>query len=315
MPTPRTRPRRKPRGDCIVPRPLPHDALGKFLIKRDEGEAAEIRRYVESQAHGEKVTHLEKVTTERLRGRRLDGWDVRTGKERYWVITNPTNLYTHEHFPSLDVCMSFHIGLMERVAARHKPPVPDEQQRRLAASWRRWVQAAEALDEAEEAEDFQAVGMRCRECLLELTRALVSAEMVKSGPAPKRGDFVAWTDIIADFHLAGDATKELRSFVKVNAKATWQFVNWLTHARNATPLDASIAIEATSLVLGAVGTAQQRHDHGQVVRCPACGSYKLSSEYQPDRDIDPPYILLCKACGWTETNDANSSSRRSASRS
>ncbi len=33
-------------------------------------------------------------------------------------------------------------------------------------AWRRWEQAGEVLNQAEEAEDFQSVGMRCPECLI-----------------------------------------------------------------------------------------------------------------------------------------------------
>jgi hypothetical protein len=34
--------------------------------------------------------------------------------------------------------------------------------------WRRFRRAVEAMDDAEEAEDYQAVGMRCREALITL---------------------------------------------------------------------------------------------------------------------------------------------------
>src|SRR2546427_6750971 len=91
-----------PNDDCNLPTQPPVRRLKRFVRKRAFHEVDAIREYVEWQAKGEKVLHLEKVATERLRERRLDASDVRTDKERYWVITNPTNLYRHEDFHSLD---------------------------------------------------------------------------------------------------------------------------------------------------------------------------------------------------------------------
>ena len=46
------------------------------------------------------VEHAEKVHTESLRGgHKYDIWDVHASDGRWWVITNPTNLYSQEQFP------------------------------------------------------------------------------------------------------------------------------------------------------------------------------------------------------------------------
>jgi hypothetical protein len=50
-------------------------------------------------------------------------------------------------------------------------------------AWRRWEQAGEALNEAEEAEDFQSVGMRCRECLIVMVRTLSTPDTLRSARA------------------------------------------------------------------------------------------------------------------------------------
>jgi hypothetical protein len=44
--------------------------------------------------------------------------------------------------------------------------------------WRLWEGAVESYDTAEEAEDFQAVGMKCRESLIQFVRSLAKPEMV-----------------------------------------------------------------------------------------------------------------------------------------
>ncbi len=301
MPRRGTLKRRRPKGECVIPPAMPPEALGQFVLHRVEHEERAIRDHVEREARGEQVTHAEKVKTERLRDRQLDAWDVRTDKDRYWVITNPTNLYSQSLFPSLDYTISFHVGVMERVWARQAPPVTDEQKRRLAAAWRRWTQAAEALDGADEAEEFQAVGMRCRECLLEFVRAAGKSDMVPNGePAPKRGDFLRWSELIAELIAPGERAAELRAYLKATARVTWQLVSGLTHAANATRIDGQIAVEATQNVLASFGLTLVRHEHGAVDRCPSCGSYRLASDYRPDLDIDPPYVTLCRSCGWAQ---------------
>jgi len=74
--------------------------------------------------------------------------------------------------PSLDYTLSFHIGLMARVAAHRGPEGSEAEQEFLRVTNRKMVQASEAFDQADEAEEFQAVGMRCRECLLALVQEL-----------------------------------------------------------------------------------------------------------------------------------------------
>ena len=90
-------------GECIIPPRVPDEVLNQFTLGRNEHEATRISEYVEWQCakDKERVTYLEKVLTEHLFGTRYDCWNVRTDKERYWVITNPTNLYSQELFPSV----------------------------------------------------------------------------------------------------------------------------------------------------------------------------------------------------------------------
>src|SRR2546425_324129 len=154
------RPERMADG-CTIPSRVPDAAMNQFTLGRNENEANRITEYVECQCSKEleRVTYLEKVQTEHLFGTRYDCWNVRTDKERYWVITSPTNLYLQELFPSLDYTLSFHIGLMARVQARRKGAEDDRLGDRLAAAFRRWEQAAESLDRSEESEEVQAAGL------------------------------------------------------------------------------------------------------------------------------------------------------------
>ncbi len=211
-----------PAGDCIIPPAIPKAELHKLMFRHSELEAQTIRDYVESQAGDEKVLHVEKVASERIFGREHAVWDVHTDKERWWVVTEPTNLYSQALMPSLDYTLSFHIGLMARVAARRTPEGSEAEQEFLLVTNRKLVQASEAFDQADEAEEFQAVGMRCRECLLALTRELLDESDIAQGDdLPKAADFTAWNERIADAVAPGGSAEHVRGYLKTTGERAW----------------------------------------------------------------------------------------------
>jgi hypothetical protein len=286
----------------IPPPPTNKDFLKGYTINnRADGRA--IREYVELEAANEKVEHAEKVKTERLFDRIYDCWDVHTDKNRWWVITSPSNLYCQKHFPSLDYTLSFHIGLMARVAARDSRKPEDSQRKRLSPVWRRWEDAAEALDLCDESEEFQSIGMRCREAMIQLVRSLASENMVpENQELPKRSDVVGWSEHIANTIAGGSSAEYIRGYLKSTVKLAWQAANWLTHASGAGPHDAGFILEATQTVLAAFSRAVMRFESDSPDRCPSCGSYRISVGYNPD--LNPPYVSACEKCDWSPTQDS-----------
>ena len=145
--------------------------------------------------------HLEKSASELVGPVRHDIWDVHCTDSRWWVITEPTNLYSQEDFKSRDVALTFHIGLAIRVSYlnERKVQVKPGSADLLPGSWRRWEQAFEAYDSGDEAENFQAVGVRLRECLVSFVGETTSAEMAPDGQEPpKQSDFKGWTELLAN---------------------------------------------------------------------------------------------------------------------
>jgi hypothetical protein len=192
--TPSGRKRKRVRGAHTIPPPPVKHVLSSFSLSNPVSKRA-VQNYVESQARDEKVQHAEKVKSEHLLSHDYDCWDVHTQRDRYWVITSPTNLYSQRYFPSLDFTLSFHVGVTTRVMALQRGAPDAVQKSRLAPVWRRWEQAAESIDTAREAEDFQAVGMKCRQCLIHLGRSLSKPEMVPAGQdAPQRDNFLGWAE-------------------------------------------------------------------------------------------------------------------------
>lgn len=117
---------------------------------------------------------------------------------------------------SLDYTLSFHIGLMARVMAKDRTSFANRDL--FAAAWRKWEQAAVASDQADEPEEYQAVGLRCREALLAFVKEAASPELIPSGAtAPKSGDFQAWAELLINQWVSGSSAKELRSYLKNHA--------------------------------------------------------------------------------------------------
>jgi hypothetical protein len=257
-------------------------------VRATKGEKDEIREYVESQAH-EEVVHLEKAASELVGPVRHDVWDVHCPTSRWWVLTNPTNLYDQADFKSRDVALTFHIGLMLRVeyAKERDVPVTAESAELLPGSWRRWQQAFEAYASGDEAETFQSVGVQLRECLVSFVGETRSDDLVPAGQTPpKASDFKGWTELLANGLAAGESSARLRSYLKKLADETWEYVNWLTHAKNAVRMDAEIGLKSVEHLLG-VFTAATLRLVARRHRCDECGSYQVVAG-------------VCRLCEWND---------------
>lgn len=251
-------------------------------------ERQAIVAYVESQAK-EAVLHAERAASELVGPARHEIWDVHCTASRWWVISNPTNLYSQLDFKSRDVALTFHVGLTLRVhyAEERQVPVRPENASLLPGSWRRWEQAFEAYDSGDEAENFQAVGVRLRECLVSFVMEVRNDEIVPPGDTPpKASDFKAWTELLANFLAPGEGSTKLRAYLKKQAIETWDYVNWLTHAKNAMRLDAEIGLQIVQHLLSLFTAARMRHS-ASTLRCGACGSYRVVTG-------------VCSHCSWAD---------------
>lgn len=259
-------------------------------MRASQREKDEIRDYVEAESH-EAVVHVEKAASELVGPVRHDIWDVHCENSRWWVITNPTNLYPQQDFKSRDVALTFHVGLairMQYLSERDVPVAPDSAIL-LPGAWRRWEQAFDAYDAGDEAEDFQAVGVRLRECLVSFLGETRSDKLVPAGAErPQDANFVAWSELLANFLAAGKSSAHLRSYLKKTAVETWEYVNWLTHAKNAIRPDAEIGLKTVEHLLGMFTAARLRVGRAPV-RCSECGSYSVVSG-------------VCRRCQWEDPN-------------
>lgn len=270
------------------------------MLRANAEETEEVREYFEWQAPDLSITFMQKVYSEAVLNARHDVWDIHTDKDRWWVITGGTNLYSQAQFPNMDLALTFHIGLTLRIPRSEQQQIDDFRVIPFGAVFEKLEEATDALSQALSLTDYQAVGMRCREALLDLIGAAQDAAEWTDSP-PKRADFRAWTEIICNEILPGDSNKERRGAAKGALESAWTFSNWLTHAKSATWVDADMA---TSLAQHATGIATSlilRAVRGVPAECPQCKSPHLQPE-QAENPTSPGQLWerpRCADCGWT----------------
>ncbi len=162
----------------------------------------------------------------------------------------------------------------------------------LPNAWRLWQQAVDEMSTGQEAEDFQAVGVRLRECMVTFASEIYSAELVPENETPpKKASVVEWSDLLVNYLASegGSSSQQLRSYCKKITKETWDLVNQLTHARNAGSYDAEIGIAAVSHFISTMTAIRMRWAAGPTIRCATCRSYRIAAG-------------TCEKCGWVDPN-------------
>jgi hypothetical protein len=270
------------------------------MLKATETEIEEIREYFEWQAPDLEVTFMQKVYSEAVLNTRHDVWDIHTNKDRWWVITGGTNLYSQEQFPNMDLALTFHIGLILRVPRTKEQQKDDQRILPFGPVFDKMEQAGTAVTQAHQLTDYQGVGVRCRETLLELIGVAQDAATWTDTP-PQRANFRAWSEIIINDLLPGETNKERRGALKDALGSAWSFANWLTHSKSATWVDADMAHSLTQHAGGMMTSMILRELRGVPAECPTCGSPHLAPER--GENTAAPGILWerpsCADCGWT----------------
>jgi hypothetical protein len=286
--------------ECVIhDHPVPPEELHRYSVIRDPAAEKDIADYVASQARDEEVKHVERVKTEYVAGTTYEIWDVSTDKNRWWVLTNGTNLYNQKFFPSLDYTLSFHIGLMMRVMSRSGGPEDDEPSP-FTEVFRRHEQASERYERAVEAEEYQAVGMQLRECLIALSRVMQRhVEFPEGFVAPKAADFKGWSTAIYDQLLPGSANQELRQYIKTQADKTWSLVSSITHDSKANDTATMIALDAVETCIDSATTLLMRDRLDKTEKCPTCSSRNVRTHYDTLLGEFGEYFESCGACDWT----------------
>jgi len=272
------------------------------MLPATQKEIEHVTEYMRSQAPDLTVEFVQKVYSENVLHVRHDVWDVHTNVDRWWVITEPMNLYAQDQFPNMDLALTFHVGLCLRIPRSERQKLSEIPAEPFTECVRELDEASDALAQAEEVADYQSIGVRCREALLALVNmAQTILPWTQAEEPPKKADLKAWAEHICGVALSGDSQKYRRHLFKALLESAWEFANWLTHAKSSNWHDAEAAFSVTENAIGLCISAVIRHVRGVPERCPACGSQRLSPErgYHSDLPEVEWERPTCDKCGWT----------------
>jgi hypothetical protein len=272
------------------------------LLPATQEEIDHVIGYMQSQAPDLTVQFVQKVYSENGLDVRHDVWDVHTDVDRWWIITEPMNLYAQDQFPNMDLALTFHVGLCLRIPRSERRKLSELPVEPFAESYRYIHEASDALTQACEVADYQTIGVRCREALLAFIGA--AQTVIRSSTdqePPKKADLRAWADQICSVTLPGASHEERRHLFKTLLESAWKFTNWLTHAKSSHWHDAEAAIAATENAIGLCTTSLILYIREVPEQCPACGSQRLSPQREYREDF--PDVMwerpTCGKCGWT----------------
>lgn len=262
-----------------------------------EHEGRQIRDYVNGQSPPDDQARLvQKVGSQRIVGRVHEMYDVHCEASRWWVITEPMNLYSQVDFPEVEQALIYHLGLGLYLAQRARGDLDETDEEAVVGSWRRFRQALTAMDDAAESEDFQAIGIKCRDALIAFASDHARDDWVGIVSEPPKGaDFKRWGAIFAE-RLAEN---RVRSYVKVLVEKVWDIAVALQH-NNATPDDAELVLDATGHLLMVFGRLIRQHTLGEPARCPRCGSYRIDDDVELADEPESGFteVTRCSGCGW-----------------
>ena len=213
------------------------------------------------------------------------------------------NLYPQSaYYFGIDEVYSFHMGLMQRMGAAQDEYHPEEFVNGVTIGteitpqlFRKLKSVAALIDTAKEIEDFQAIGVQCRETLIELGNYIYKPMMASAEEQPQASNFKRKAELFVQFYLKGSENSDYRSIIKKLTDATWDYANKITHSRSATYYEASTCV---TLCISLVGTyeniLQKVFDPLAQYYCSVCKSKKLRIDGDnSDDDGIVEKIFLC----------------------
>ena len=174
----------------------------------------DVKKYVEWQSQG-KCNVLSAKPEQHFNdlGVEVCVWNVKTDTDGdWWVVEGdsvPMNLYPQSaYYFGTDEVYSFHMGLMQRMSAAQDEYHPEDFVNGVTLGaeiapqlFRKLKSVATLIDVAKEIEDFQAVGVQCRETLIALGNHIYKPVMAGDEEQPKASNFKRKAELFVQFYL------------------------------------------------------------------------------------------------------------------
>lgn len=275
----------------------------------------DIKEYVEQQCQNKcKVLSAKPEQDFNDLGEEVRVWNVKTDTDSAWWVVEgdhvPMNLYTQDsYFFGTDEVYSFHMGIMARIQASHEDYHPEEYVSAASVDagiapqlLRKLKAVASLVDTAVEIEDFQSIGVQCREILIELGNHIYLSFMAGENEQPKASDFKRKAELFIGFYLSGSDNSDYRNIYKRITESTWEFANKITHSKNSTHYEVSSCIAMCIAVVSIYENVyQKKYDPISKYSCSKCQSKKLQivGDDHDEEGVVSKLYLGCEECGNT----------------
>ena len=267
----------------------------------------QVEDYVEWQCRGKaKVINSKPEQSYNELGFDITIWNVKTDNDGSWWVAQgnlPMNLYPQDkaYYFSTDEIFSFHLGLMLRLMnddACDTDKIIDQivHGAELSISIRRKLALiSDKLHDAVEIEEIQAIGVMCRETLIELINHVFDATLENGQELPKKSDVKNRGEMVINKLLPGPDNAELRKHMKNLLNGAWDYSNTITHSSSRSIHEASICLTMTTAVASSFENLLEKyHDPTAGLKCKECGSRRL---IVADNDETSDLLIICENCG------------------
>lgn len=273
----------------------------------------DVKKYVEWQSQG-KCTVLSAKPEQHFDDLDVDVcvWNVKTDTDGdWWVVEGdsvPMNLYPQSaYYFGADEAYSFHMGLIHRMSASQDKYNPEDFVNGVTLGteiapqlFRKLKSVAALIDIAKEIEDFQAIGVQCREALIELGNYIYKPMMAGSEEQPQTSNFKRKAELFVQFYLKGSANSDYRGIIRKLTEATWDYANKITHSQSATCYETSTCVTLCISLVGVYENILQKvFDPLAQFHCSVCKSKKLSidGDDSDENGMVQKLYLRCEECG------------------
>ncbi len=238
-------------------------------------------------------------------------WNVKTDNDGdWWVVEGdevPMNLYSQSaYYFGADEAYSFHMGLMKRMRVEQEKFSSEDFVRGVTLGtdiapqlFRKLKNVAQLIDSAHEVEDFQSIGVQCREILIELGNYIYVPDMATNGEQPQKSNFKQKVELFLQFYLKGSENSDYRSMIKKLTESTWEYACKITHSSKATFYEASSCVMMCTSLIGVCEKILQKiYDPVSQYECSSCKSKRLviDSDESNEDGIVQKLFLKCDEC-------------------
>lgn len=268
---------------------------------------------IESYLSGQDIKDIKFIQVEQTftdMGGEIHVWNVKTKTDgSWWVVEGegvPMNLYTqNEFYFSADEAYSFHLGISQRLQARHhlefkhiidEVPLDIEHVKSIS---RRLNNAAVALNDVSAPEDLQAIGLTCRESLIELAGVLVNDNPnLLEEKGLKGADFKGIAREVIAIYAPGKSNSKLRKRSRDVMEAAWDHSSEIVHSPNKNIPDAKICLLLTCSAVSLIQNLFLKYlGFDSEPKCSVCKSMDFEILVSEDSE---EALFGCNSCGNQE---------------